>query len=90
MDAGNIWTLQSDSNDSLYDLGRIKADTFLSSLAANWGLGLRLDLNVILVRIDAGFQIHDPANDEGDRWIGPSGWFRRDNYAVHFGVGYPF
>lgn len=88
IDAGNIWTLQAGSSDS--GAGKLKADTFLSSIAANWGIGVRLDLNFILVRIDMGLQIHDPAMDEGKRWISPDKWLKDDNYAVHFGVGYPF
>lgn len=87
IDAGNIWTLQSGAKG---DPGRLRADSFLSSIAADWGLGLRLDLNFILVRIDAGFQIHDPAEDPGHRWVPCRDWVKRDNFAVHFGVGYPF
>ena len=89
VDAGNIWTFQAgESSDS--GKGRLLADTFFQSIAANWGLGLRLDLSVILVRLDMGIQIHDPAMDDGQRWISPDKWLRGDNFAVHFGVGYPF
>lgn len=65
-------------------------DAFPGSLAADWGAGLRLNLDFILLRLDAGFKFRDPSRDPGMRWIGPSGWLQRDGYAIHFGVGYPF
>jgi len=33
-------------------------------------------------------KIHDPART--DKWVRPDKWLKRDNYALHFGVGYPF
>lgn len=63
---------------------------FPGSLAADWGAGLRLNLDFILLRLDAGFKFRDPSRDAGSRWIGPSGWLKRGGYAIHFGVGYPF
>ncbi|MCQ2134941.1 MAG: BamA/TamA family outer membrane protein [Bacteroidales bacterium] len=90
VDAGNIWLLQESNSSENSSLGRLKASTFLESIAADWGLGLRLDLNIILVRFDLGMQFHDPAMDEGERWISPSQWLKRDNFGFHFGVGYPF
>lgn len=90
VDAGNIWLLQESSSSENQSLGMLRADTFLQSIAADWGLGLRLDLNIILVRFDLGMQFHDPSMDEGERWITPGEWLKRDNFGFHFGVGYPF
>lgn len=89
VDAGNIWTFQAGENSDS-GKGRLLADTFFQSIAADWGIGLRLDLSVILVRFDMGIQIHDPAMDDGQRWISPDKWLDNDNFAIHFGVGYPF
>lgn len=77
-EVGNIWYL-SDIRDMLP-----------GSLAADWGLGLRINLDFILLRFDAGFKVHDPSRAEGSRWIGPSGWVGGNGAAIHFGVGYPF
>ena len=60
-----------------------------SSLAADWGIGVRVNLDFILIRLDAGFRIHDPACAEGDRWVRPRDWLHGSS-AIHFGVGYPF
>jgi outer membrane protein assembly factor BamA len=84
IDAGNVWTLQGSDNEA----GRFRWNTFGKSLAANWGVGLRLDFDFLLLRIDLGLKVHDPARTQA--WVAPNKWFKRDGYAVHFGVGYPF
>ena len=87
VDAGNIWTLRNkgegNSNESIF-----RWDTFGESIAANWGLGLRLDFGFLLLRLDMGIKMHDPARVQ--KWVSPDQWFKRDGYALHFGVGYPF
>ena len=65
-------------------------DDFFASLAGDWGFGLRVNLDFILLRLDAGFKVHDPARPAGSRWLRPVDWVSRDGYAIHFGVGYPF
>ena len=60
------------------------------SLAADLGLGLRVNLDFILLRLDAGFKLHDPSRPEGERWRAPDKWIKRDGFSIHFGVGYPF
>lgn len=87
IDAGNVWTLQgADTEENR--LARFRWDTFGDSIAANWGAGLRLDFGFLLLRLDMGLRIHDPADVE--KWVGPDRWFKGDKYALHFGVGYPF
>ncbi|MCR4859751.1 MAG: BamA/TamA family outer membrane protein [Bacteroidales bacterium] len=81
-ETGNVWEMGSDDPETAVDLP--------GSLAADWGLGLRVNLNFILLRLDAGFRIHDPARTAGSRWVGPKGWFTEGATALHFGVGYPF
>ena len=83
-DAGNVWTLQGSDNES----GRFRWNTFGDSIAANWGAGLRLDFGFLLLRLDMGMKVHDPAREQ--KWVGPDGWFKKEGYALHFGVGYPF
>ena len=85
-DAGNIW----DINSSTDDAGIFRWKTFPESIGLDWGLGLRVNLNFILLRLDAGVRLHDPARQAGDRWVAPAQWFKGGNTAIHFGVGYPF
>ena len=84
---GNVWTLKADDTEegqqSLFSW-----KDFGSSIAANWGAGIRLDFGFLLLRVDMGLKVHDPARQQ--RWVNPGEWFKGDNYALHFGVGYPF
>ena len=86
IDAGNVWTFREAGSEG--HSSRLTPETFARSIAANWGVGVRLDLDFLVIRVDMGLKVHDPARER--RWVGPSQWFRRDGYAVHFGVGYPF
>lgn len=87
-DVGNIWTLKEtdgdDGSHTHFDLKNLAA-----SLAADWGIGLRVDLNFLILRLDMGMKVYDPSLDT-DRWRAPSQWLKKDGYTLHFGVGYPF
>ena len=90
-DAGNVWDLPSDENadlDFVQD-SQFRLKNLPQSIALDWGLGIRVNLDFILIRVDGGFRLHDPAREAGDRWLGIDKWFK-GNYAIHFGVGYPF
>ena len=82
-DAGNVWSLYKDASEE----ERFSWD----SIAADWGVGIRLNMDFLVVRVDFGMQVHDPATLNVSRgWVGPKDWFKKGNCAVHFGVGYPF
>lgn len=95
-DAGNVWDIRDwlgDYPEILELIGdgvfRFNKDMF-ESIGLDWGLGLRLNLNFLLVRLDMGLRLHDPGREKGDRWVAPDKWFKEKNFAIHFGVGYPF
>ncbi|MBO4610657.1 MAG: BamA/TamA family outer membrane protein [Bacteroidales bacterium] len=73
-EAGNIWDTHSG-----VDLGAVAAD---------YGLGIRLNANVILIRLDMGVRLRDPSATV--KWLDPVTAFKTGGVAVHFGVGYPF
>ena len=83
-ETGNVWTWKSDNPSECL------TKDFYKTLAADWGTGVRVDLSFIVLRLDLGFRLHDPAREKGSRWVGPMGWFQSDGCALHFGVGYPF
>ena len=89
LDAGNVWTLRDTGGENSLD-SKLMMRNFAQSIAANWGVGIRLDLNFLLLRLDMGMRLHDPARGKGDRWLRPGEWLKRDGFAIHFGVGYPF
>lgn len=87
-DVGNIWTLkETDGDDGSYTHFDLK--NLAASLAADWGIGLRVDLNFLILRLDMGMKVYDPSLDTA-RWRSPSQWLKKDGYTLHFGVGYPF
>ncbi|MFA6770996.1 MAG: BamA/TamA family outer membrane protein, partial [Bacteroidales bacterium] len=84
VDAGNIWTLRSDPGK---ESGLFRIKDFYKSMAINWGAGLRLNLDFVVLRLDMGMVAHDPFRKT---WIAPSKWFQTNTYSIQFGVGYPF
>ena len=88
VDAGNIWTLRG-TGDPEDEETKFSFSSFPSQIAADTGLGLRLDLNFLLLRIDMGMKLRDPSLMD-NAWISPEKWLTKDGFAVHFGVGYPF
>ena len=83
VDAGNVW--------DLHKLSEFDRSTFtFDSIAADWGMGLRVNLDFILVRIDLGLKVYEPCRPADERLIGPEEWLKSGNFALHFGVGYPF
>lgn len=90
MDMGNIWNIpRKDENETLERDPRslFSFKNLPKSTAIDWGLGLRLDFGLILIRFDMGVRVYDPLDME---WKGINDWFFDDQYAFHFGIGYPF
>lgn len=84
VDAGNIWNLKAEEGreESL-----IKKDTFFETIALNWGGGLRLNLEFVILRLDLGIIAYDPRTT---KWYGFNNFLKRNTYSLQFGVGYPF
>ena len=85
-DLGNIWYVRQ-TDGSIPDAALFHFDSFYKQLGFNTGLGLRLDIKFVVLRLDWGIQLHNPNNPAGERWIHD---FRWKNTALNFGVGYPF
>ncbi len=84
VDAGNIWLLKE---DPLRPGGLLQAKTFLRDLALGTGVGLRVDLGMMVIRGDLGYGLHAPYN------TGNPGYFNirfKDAFAFHLAIGYPF
>lgn len=85
IDAGNIWTIRYYENQPG---GEFKFNKFYKQIAAAYGIGLRMNFNYFLLRLDCGMKAHNPAEgQERVPLIHPD--FSRD-FALHFSVGYPF
>lgn len=91
-DIGNIWLV---NEDSLRPGGKFDFSTFPEQIAVGMGLGLRIDLNLLVLRFDWAFPLRKPWLPQGDRWafneinIFDPKW-RRDNLLWNISIGYPF
>ncbi len=89
VDAGNIWTIREYESQPG---GVFRWSEFYKQLALSYGAGIRLDLNFLVLRLDLGVRLHDPARiAEGKQWRTAGNGLRwSDDCALHFAIGYPF
>lgn len=101
IDAGNIWLLK---NDPLRPGGQLQGKTFFRDIALGTGVGLRVDIGMMVIRGDLGYGLHNPgrttigfpASGGGDPEvvkIGNGAYFNvpfRHAFAFHLAIGYPF
>src|SRR5690606_3667399 len=91
VDAGNIWLYNKDTSR----VGTQFHKNFMKDLAVGTGIGLRLDLTILLLRIDLAMPLRKPWLPEGERWVldqvdfGNKDW-RRQNLILNLAIGYPF
>ena len=85
VDAGNVWYLRDTEDNNPEEV--LHFDNFYRQLGLNTGVGLRIDVTFIVLRLDLGIQLHNPGRPVGERWIHNFKW---KNMALNFGVGYPF
>lgn len=86
IDAGNIWTIRDDSEQKG---GLFKFNEFYKQIAIAYGLGIRFDLDYLILRFDGGMKAINPVGTGKDRYPIIRPRFSRD-FAFHFAVGYPF
>ena len=95
IDAGNIWLVRGTSVDPSQDPegddGKFQIDSFLSETAVGTGLGLRFDLSFLILRLDLGLKLVDPARAKGKRFVGNEIFSNfSSNSEINIGIGYPF
>ena len=90
IDAGNIWLKNKDA----FKPGAEFTKNFLKQLAVDAGIGLRFDLQILLLRFDVAIPLRKP-------WLTPppnalqqidfsSRAYRKENIIFNFAIGYPF
>ncbi len=85
IDAGNVWALRDDG----YRHGaQFKFKNALKEMALGTGVGIRYDLDFLVLRLDWGIGLHVPYE------TGKSGFYNipkfKDGQAIHLAIGYPF
>ena len=86
IDAGNIWNIHEYEGQ---EEGTFRFNRFYKQLAVAYGLGIRFDLDYLILRFDGGMKAVNPMYEGKDKlsFIKPN--FNRD-FTFHFAVGYPF
>ncbi|MEP6615546.1 MAG: BamA/TamA family outer membrane protein [Ginsengibacter sp.] len=84
VDAGNIWLY----NDNPLKPGAKFTSDFLNQLAVGSGVGIRFDLQILLLRIDAAVPLRKPYLPAGQRWVFNEINFK--NTVFNLAIGYPF
>ena len=81
LDAGNVWSLHHDDRAG----GKFKAGNLLKETALGTGVGLRYDMDFLVIRVDWGVGLHVPYK---------SGFYNVGSFSnsqsLHFAIGYPF
>jgi len=93
LDAGNVW-LRKDIDlgvkeiSDLFDDSKFRFGDFFKQMAVGTGVGLRYDLDFLILRLDWGVGLHVPFETT------KSGFYNIDRFSryqtLHFAIGYPF
>lgn len=91
VDIGNSWTFEEDPTRPGADF---KFDRFYKELAVGTGIGLRMDFDFLVLRLDMGVKAVDPARPEGQRFV-LGNFFKKflgepGQTVFNIGIGYPF
>ena len=85
IDAGNVWLLRDSQSQQG---GQFCIKNLGDQIALGTGVGLRYDLDFLVIRFDLGIGIHAPYN------TGKSGYYNMPSFGrslgYHFAIGYPF
>jgi outer membrane protein assembly factor BamA len=92
IDAGNSWNIGVEASRPGSDF---RFNRFYKEIAVGSGIGLRMDFDFLIIRLDMATKAIDPARAEGERWILNKLSFKRPlgekgQTVFNFGIGYPF
>jgi len=85
VDAGNVWLRQK---NAAKPNGEFDVKRFYKEFATGTGVGIRADFSFFIIRVDGAFQVYNPANIPGQRWMFGRGFL--PSFITNFGIGYPF
>ncbi len=83
VDAGNIWSLRDNGFGDAF-----KFNKFIKQMGVGTGVGVRINVAYITLRLDAAYKVYDPNKPIGDRWV-ISKW-QPLKPTLNFAFGYPF
>jgi outer membrane protein assembly factor BamA len=86
LDAGNVWLINEDTSRVG---GKFEFDRFYKEIAVGAGFGLRVNLDYVIIRLDAAIPLRRPYKESNKYWTFTSPYLWRD-YILSFAIGYPF
>lgn len=89
LDAGNIWLKNEDPDRP----GSGFSKDWLKQLAVGTGVGVRVDIQLFVIRFDVGIPVRKPW-EQNPRWFSDlqfrNAQWRKDNLIYNLAIGYPF
>lgn len=91
LDAGNVWLKnESDARPG----GKFYWSNFVRQMALSGGLGLRLDLQFVIIRFDFAIPLRKPYMEDHNGWVFKNiklnNQWLDDNMILNIAIGYPF
>jgi outer membrane translocation and assembly module TamA len=99
VDAGNVWTREErKADENVVEPGSAKFDVqkFYQQIAVGTGFGFRFDFSFLILRLDIGMKVIDPAREGSDKFVLDNVKFfkpfstNREPVLFNIGIGYPF
>ena len=92
VDVGNVWLARSTPENP--EEGVFDPQTFAQQLAVGTGIGLRLDFDILIVRLDVATPVRKPWLSGSDAWtpgnLNILDAEAREDLRFHIAIGYPF
>lgn len=91
LDAGNVWLKNA---SGARPGGQFEWKNFVSEMAVAGGLGLRLNLEFVIIRFDFAIPLRKPYLEANDGWVFENvklnNQWLDDNLILNVAIGYPF
>jgi len=92
LDAGNVWNLRDNYSDASTGFP-MQGTTFRLSnvykdIAVGTGLGMRYDMEFLVIRLDWGVALHLPYDTSKHGFYNVESF--KQSHTLHFAIGYPF
>jgi len=84
VDAGNIWTRDT----VLYGKDAQFSGRFMNDLAVDAGFGIRIDVSILIIRLDIASPLREPYLPRGQEWN--KNPFDTRRWVYNIAIGYPF
>jgi outer membrane protein assembly factor BamA len=90
LDAGNVWTTEEEFGDDVpgYGTSQFKLKDMFNQMAVGTGIGLRYDMDFLVLRLDWGVALHLPYTTEKSGFYNVPSF--KGSHTLHFAIGYPF